>query len=124
MVQGLTSSDPYEQAGLLQVLLRMQCGNGLMHESVHVSDGLCFGCAACVRGHPVGCFNGGSDCARLTSGDPYEQAGLLQVLLRMQCGNGLMHESVHVSGGYILWMCCLRDVAPGARCVICECRQR
>jgi meiotically up-regulated gene 157 (Mug157) protein len=40
MVQGLTSSDPYEQAGLLQVLLRMQCGNGLMHESVHVSRGL------------------------------------------------------------------------------------
>jgi meiotically up-regulated gene 157 (Mug157) protein len=37
MVQGLTSSDPYEQAGLLQMLLRMQCGNGLMHESVHVS---------------------------------------------------------------------------------------
>jgi meiotically up-regulated gene 157 (Mug157) protein len=36
-VQGLTSSDPYEQAGLLQVLLRMQCGNGWMHESVHVS---------------------------------------------------------------------------------------
>jgi hypothetical protein len=39
MVQGLTSSDPYEQAGLLQVLLRMQCGNGLMHESIHVGGG-------------------------------------------------------------------------------------
>jgi meiotically up-regulated gene 157 (Mug157) protein len=38
MVQGLTSSDPYEKAGLLQVLLRMQCGSGLMHESVHVSS--------------------------------------------------------------------------------------
>lgn len=37
MVQGLTSSDPNEQAALLRVLLRMQCGNGLMHESVHVS---------------------------------------------------------------------------------------
>jgi meiotically up-regulated gene 157 (Mug157) protein len=37
MVQGLTSSHSYEQAGLLQVLLHMQCGNGLMHESVHVS---------------------------------------------------------------------------------------
>jgi meiotically up-regulated gene 157 (Mug157) protein len=41
MVQALTSSDPYEQAGLLQVLLRMQCRNGLMHESVHVSVGQC-----------------------------------------------------------------------------------
>jgi meiotically up-regulated gene 157 (Mug157) protein len=39
-LQGLTSGDSYEQAGLLQVLLRMQCGNGLMHESVHVSGGL------------------------------------------------------------------------------------
>ncbi|PSC76253.1 glycosyl hydrolase [Micractinium conductrix] len=37
-VQGLTSHDPKERADLLRTLLKLQCGNGLMHESVSVSD--------------------------------------------------------------------------------------
>lgn len=32
-VQGLTSHDPKERADLLRTLLKLQCGNGLMHES-------------------------------------------------------------------------------------------
>lgn len=37
MVRMLTSDDPFEQSVLFKDLLKMQCGNGLMHESVHVS---------------------------------------------------------------------------------------
>jgi hypothetical protein len=32
--QALTTSEAQEQATILRVLLQMQCGNGLMHESV------------------------------------------------------------------------------------------
>jgi hypothetical protein len=35
-LQALTSSDAQEQATILRWLLKMQCGNGLMHESVRV----------------------------------------------------------------------------------------
>ena len=35
MVRALTSADPVEQARLIEALLLMQCGDGLMHESVH-----------------------------------------------------------------------------------------
>lgn len=33
MVQGLTAHNATERAGLLRTLLKLQCGNGLMHES-------------------------------------------------------------------------------------------
>lgn len=33
MVQGLTAATPEERAGLLRLLLKTQCANGLMHES-------------------------------------------------------------------------------------------
>jgi meiotically up-regulated gene 157 (Mug157) protein len=36
--QGLTSSDINERASVLRQLLLMQCGNGLMHESVSAAD--------------------------------------------------------------------------------------
>ncbi len=36
MVAALTSPRASEQAELMRQLLGMQCGNGLMHESVHV----------------------------------------------------------------------------------------
>lgn len=36
-MQGLTSASPEEQASTLRGLLDMQCGNGLMHESVDVN---------------------------------------------------------------------------------------
>ena len=38
MIQGLTSNDPPERVQLFRWLLKMQCGNGLMHESVDVND--------------------------------------------------------------------------------------
>jgi hypothetical protein len=89
MVQGLTSSDPYEQAGLLQVLLRMQCGNGLMHESIHVSGGCCggsttAGCDVCGLQLSLSELLAGS-LQGFSSSNTCEQAGLLAVLLRMQC---------------------------------------
>jgi meiotically up-regulated gene 157 (Mug157) protein len=34
--QGLTTDNAEEQAAILRSLLEMQCGNGLMHESVSV----------------------------------------------------------------------------------------
>lgn len=34
--QGLTTDNAEEQAATLRSLLEMQCGNGLMHESVNV----------------------------------------------------------------------------------------
>lgn len=37
-VEALTSSDPKEQARILRALLKLQCGNGLMHESVNKDD--------------------------------------------------------------------------------------
>lgn len=40
--QGLTTNDAEDQAVILRSLLDMQCGNGLMHESIHVD-------------HPVAC---------------------------------------------------------------------
>ena len=36
LAQGLTSKDPSERVGLLRQLLAAQCGDGMMHESVHV----------------------------------------------------------------------------------------
>lgn len=38
MVQALTSGDAGERAHLLRALLKLQCGNGLMHESVRVDN--------------------------------------------------------------------------------------
>jgi meiotically up-regulated gene 157 (Mug157) protein len=38
MIQGLTSNDPSERVQVFRWLLKMQCGNGLMHESVDVND--------------------------------------------------------------------------------------
>lgn len=40
--QGLTTNDAEDQAAILRSLLDMQCGNGLMHESIHVD-------------HPIAC---------------------------------------------------------------------
>ncbi|KAL4425793.1 hypothetical protein ABPG75_009809 [Micractinium tetrahymenae] len=37
-VQGLTATTAAERAEMLRTLLKMQCGNGLMHESVSVND--------------------------------------------------------------------------------------
>lgn len=37
-LQVLTTTSPEEQATGLRTLLKMQCGDGLMHESVHVND--------------------------------------------------------------------------------------
>jgi Metal-independent alpha-mannosidase (GH125) len=37
-VQALTSSDPLERAQVARQLLQMQCGNGLMHESVSAAN--------------------------------------------------------------------------------------
>ena len=36
--QVLTSTSPEDQAAGLRTLLKMQCGDGLMHESVHVDN--------------------------------------------------------------------------------------
>ena len=36
--EALTAATPEEQAAALRTLLKMQCGTGLMHESVHVDD--------------------------------------------------------------------------------------
>lgn len=38
MAQGLTSPDPAARANLFRQLLKMQCGNGLMHESVNMHE--------------------------------------------------------------------------------------
>lgn len=37
-VQGLTSNDLEEQAYILRTMLKLQCGNGLMHESVSTQN--------------------------------------------------------------------------------------
>ena len=44
MVDALTTDDAEKRAAALRSLLRAQCGNGLMHESVHHSEG-----TACTR---------------------------------------------------------------------------
>ena len=44
MVEALTSDDAEKRANALKSLLKAQCGNGLMHESVHHSEG-----SACTR---------------------------------------------------------------------------
>lgn len=44
MVDALTTDEPRDRAEALRSLLRAQCGNGLMHESVHNSEG-----GACTR---------------------------------------------------------------------------
>jgi len=44
MVDALTTDEPAARAEALRSLLRAQCGNGLMHESVHNSEG-----SACTR---------------------------------------------------------------------------
>lgn len=44
MVDALTTDDAATRAEALRSLLRAQCGNGLMHESVHNSEG-----SACTR---------------------------------------------------------------------------
>ena len=44
MVDALTSDDAEKRANALRSLLKAQCGNGLMHESVHHSEG-----TACTR---------------------------------------------------------------------------
>ena len=38
MIQALTSSDPSERLKVLRWLLKMQCGDGLMHESVNANN--------------------------------------------------------------------------------------
>ncbi len=38
MIQALTSSDPRERIKIFRWLLKMQCGNGLMHESVNANN--------------------------------------------------------------------------------------
>lgn len=38
MIRAVTSEDVTERAEALRMLLKMQCGNGLMHESVNVED--------------------------------------------------------------------------------------
>ncbi len=38
LAQVLTASTPQEQADGLRTLLKLQCGDGLMHESVNVDD--------------------------------------------------------------------------------------
>jgi meiotically up-regulated gene 157 (Mug157) protein len=38
MIEGLTTSNSTRVAELFTWLLRMQCGNGLMHESVFLTD--------------------------------------------------------------------------------------
>lgn len=54
VVQGLTSHDPKERADLLRTLLKLQCGNGLMHESggwprVGEQCGEVLGCCSLIR---------------------------------------------------------------------------
>ena len=38
MIEGLTTINSTRKAELFEWLLKMQCGNGLMHESVYLGD--------------------------------------------------------------------------------------
>jgi hypothetical protein len=48
-VQALTTSDTSHQAEVMQRLLKMQCGNGLMHESIMASLVDTDGPSGCTR---------------------------------------------------------------------------
>ena len=88
-VQGLTAGSAGERAELLRTMLKLQCGNGLMHESGACVVGVC--ACACVCGG----WGGGRESDELLVRPSLPAARLLaRLVLDARC-HQLHHQHHH-----------------------------